>query len=91
MTAIAAVNAVICAAICWRLLMFRRDGARHRLWACWLAYALIVASAWGGFEGVVGRAQVGPAGLVINLFLCVAVFRSRGNVCDVLRRPQPYR
>lgn len=91
MTAIAVVNAVVCVAICARLLMFRRDGARHRPWACWLAYALILASAWAGLEGFTGRAAVGPGALVINLFLCIAVFRSRGNVCDVLRRPQPYR
>lgn len=91
MTAIAVVNAVVCVAICARLLMFRREGARHRAWACWLAYALILASAWAGLEGAMGRATVGPGALVINLFLCVAVYRSRGNVCDVLRRPQPYR
>lgn len=91
MTSIAVVNAVVCVAICARLLMFRRDGARHRPWACWLAYALILACAWAGLEGLMGRAVVGPGALVINLFLCAAVFRSRGNVCDVLRRPRPYR
>lgn len=39
------LNAAICGGIAIRVLLFRRDGSRHRWWGGWLAYLLIVVAA----------------------------------------------
>lgn len=81
-------NALICALISLRLIFYRRSGARHRPWASRLAYALILASGYVPIEALLGSPPaVGWSSLAINLVLCIAVWSTRGNVCDLFRTP----
>lgn len=94
------LNALLCAAICLRLILFRREGGAHRPLASLLAYVLTVAS--GAFAlailllclmpaATLGTfnlvfACLGYAQTLLNLVLCVAIFAMRGNVVELFRR-----
>lgn len=81
------LNAVVCAAICLRLIFFRRAGGAHRPIASAIAYLLIVASGLIPLRTVLGLTiQVSYSQFVLNLALCVAVFAMRGNVVELFRR-----
>lgn len=56
------LNAIICAGIAIRVLLFRREGARHRWWGGWLAYVVIVvaASVPGGPSTAITSSLTGP-------------------------------
>lgn len=80
------IQAVLCALIVARLLLFRRDGAVHRPRAAWLAYGLTVLAgavtigvAFGRYEWAL-LAQIG-----ITAVLCLALFAVRGNVVELFR------
>lgn len=93
------INAMLCAAICIRLILFRREGGTFRPLASLLAYVLTVAS--GAFAlailllCIVPSAMLGTDSLVfaclgyaqtlLNLVLCAAIFAMRGNVIDLFR------
>jgi hypothetical protein len=86
MKALFIVQAVLCALIALRLLLFKRDGATHRPWASRLAYGLVVLTGavtigvlFGRYEWALA-AQNGITGV-----LCVAVFAVRGNVVELFR------
>ena len=94
------INALLCTAICLRLIFFRREGGTHRPLASLLAYVLTVAS------GVLATSILlllllpktvpSSASLVmvcmnyaqpiLNLVLCVAIFATRGNMVELFRR-----
>lgn len=94
------INALLCAAICLRLILFRREGGAHRPLAGLLAYVLTVAS--GAFalallllfllpaftQAAIDLllASLGYAQTLLNLVLCVAIFAMRGNVVELFRR-----
>lgn len=94
------INALLCAAICLRLILFRRGGGAHRPLASLLAYMLTVASGAAALAALLLLLM--PAGstatiqlllaciyraqAVLNLVLCVAIFAMRGNVVELFRR-----
>ncbi|WP_447886338.1 phage holin family protein [Serratia fonticola] len=82
------VNAVICALIAVRLLTFKRNGATHRYWGGFLAYALIVATASVSIRVFMGQYSTTTdiSELVINIVLCIAVFSAKGNVVQLVKR-----
>ncbi|AXV94440.1 phage holin family protein [Ralstonia pseudosolanacearum] len=86
MNALFIVQAVLCALIALRLLLFKRDGAAHRPWASRLAYALIVLAGAVPIGVLFGRydwALMAQNG--ITAVLCLAVFSVRGNVVELFR------
>ncbi len=86
MKALFIVQALLCALIALRLLLFKRDGAAHRPWAARLAYGLVVLTGAVTIGVLFGRydwalaAQNG-----ITAMLCIAVFAVRGNVVELFR------
>ncbi len=86
MTTLFLIQAVLCALIAARLLLFRRDGAAHRPRAAWLAYVLVVLAGAVTISVVFGRhewALLAQNG--ITAILCLAVFAVRGNVVELFR------
>lgn len=78
------VNAIACILISIRLLFFRKREGRHRPGMAWLAYGLILGSAWVSFRIWHGNyVQVDYGELVMNVFVCVIVWRARGNVARI--------
>lgn len=93
------INALLCAAICLRLILFRRAGGTHRPMASLLAYLLTVTSGAMALATLllILLPEVTDSGIwllmtcisraqtVLNLVLCVAIFAMRGNVVDLFR------
>lgn len=80
------LTAMLCAAICVRLLAFRRKDARHRVGVSLMAWVLVAASGCQAIASLLGMYQVeSPFMLVILLVICVLVFRARGNVASIFR------
>ena len=80
------VQAVLCALIALRLLLFKREGAAHRPWASRLAYGLVVLTGAVTIGVLFGRydwALLAQNG--ITAVLCIAVFAVRGNVVELFR------
>ncbi|EFH7974172.1 phage holin family protein [Escherichia coli] len=74
-------NVVTCTAIVLRLMTFRKPGGRHNWWASWLAYLIILAYASVPFRFMFDYyLYVHWASVTMNLIICAAVFRARGNV-----------
>lgn len=84
-------NVITCTAIVVRLMAFLKPGAKHNWWASWLAYLLVLSYATVPFRFFF-HCYGSPhwAAVAINLIICAAVFRSRGNVAQLLHvlRPQ---
>jgi hypothetical protein len=77
------LNAAACAVIALRLLFFRKTG-QHRPGMAWLAYCLILSSAWTAFRIWHGEYVVVDYGeLAMNLVVCAAVWRARGNIAKI--------
>lgn len=83
--------AVICGAICVRIVSYRRAGARYRVAVSLLAYVLAAATGCYSLSitltALYGKhaAPVSPFLLVILLVVLVLVYRARGNVATVMR------
>lgn len=70
-----------------RIICFQRNGARHRRWVS-LSAAVIAGCCFAlVVEIVFLNAPAGFAQAALAVFLCVLLFRSRGNVADMLRPP----
>lgn len=83
---IALLTALVCAAICARLVAFRRDGARYRFGVSLLAYLLAASSGCQALAVLLGvYLEHSPFVLMILLVLCALVYRARGNVANILR------
>lgn len=83
-------NVVTCAAIALRLMCFRKPGARHNWWASWLAYLIIIAYASVPFRYFFDYyTNTHWAAVIINLIICAAVFRARGNVAQIFSVLRP--
>ncbi|MGL4682169.1 holin [Gibbsiella quercinecans] len=85
------INVFLCIAIVIRLSAFRKRGAKHRWWASWLAYVIILAYASVPFRFMFDLYHhTHWAAAVLNLIICVAVFRAKGNVAKLFHvlRPQ---
>lgn len=91
MTVLSTINAIACALIAIRLMLYRRAGTRHRPWAGWLAYGLVLVAAYVPIEWLLSEpAPVSFTSVVFNLVLCVSVFATHGNVCDLFRPQQSW-
>ena len=85
-------NVTICSAIALRLMFFRKPGAHHQWWASWLAYLLVLAYGSVPFRYFFENYNhTSWASITINLVFCAAVFRSRGNVAEILAVLRPGR
>lgn len=83
-------NVATCTAIVLRLMFFRKPGAKHNPWASWLAYLIILAYAsvpFRYFYDFYGHPHWGS--VTINLIICAAVFRARGNVAQIFHVLRP--
>lgn len=71
------------AALC--LLLYRKDGARHRQHVSWVAWALLVILAGSCVELLVDGHPVSPFEACRAVLFSLFVFGSRGNVARLLR------
>ncbi|HEC2557900.1 TPA: phage holin family protein [Raoultella ornithinolytica] len=79
-------NAIICAAIAIRVMTFQRNGARHRRWGNWVAYAVIVVHGWLAIKTVYGaHVSVEWYDIALRAFLLAAVLKTRGNVVQIFK------
>lgn len=86
------VYALICGAICLRVMLFERRGGDYRALPAWLAWGLCVASGSVPLRLVVGGLPVpDPASVALAAFLLCALIRSRGSVAKLLPRRPPAR
>jgi len=76
-------------AVLMRVLMYRRNGARHRYHASWVVWALVAVSGDSAIELALHAKHVGPFEASTAVLLAVFVFASRGNVARLLRSKQP--
>ncbi|PAJ88060.1 phage holin family protein [Burkholderia ubonensis] len=72
-----------------RVLIYRRNGARHRHDASWVAWALVVVSGGSAIELALHAKHVGFFETATAVLLALFVFASRGNVARLLRSEQP--
>jgi hypothetical protein len=80
------VNAITCAVIAGRMMMYRRNGATHRPFAAFCAWLLIVASASVTIRILTGDYHYAKwSETLINVAFCVAVIAARGNVMNLAK------
>ena len=82
------VNVIICAVIVVLLMFYRKNGARHRPLISWLAYLLVLVYASVPFRYLFGYYDASWLVVTVNLIICVAMLKARGNVArlvDALR------
>lgn len=70
-----------------RIICFQRNGARYRRWVSLAASAIAGCCLASAVEIVFLKAPAGFAQAALAVCLCVLLFRSRGNVADMLRSP----
>lgn len=76
-------HALICGATAARLMFFQGKGQPNRLMAA-IAYLMIVALAWTTFRILYGQyVQIDISEIFIDLLVCVAVWRAKGNVAHI--------
>lgn len=86
----ALTNVLASTAIVLRLMTFRKPGGRHNWWASWLAYLIILAYASVPFRFLFDNyLHAHWATVTINLIICAAVFRARGNVARLFQVLRP--
>lgn len=68
-----------------RLLMYRKNGARHRRDVSWLAWLLLVTLAGSAIEQALHAAAVGLFDAGRAVLLALFIFGVRGNVARLLR------
>jgi hypothetical protein len=69
----------------FRILVYRKEGARHRRHISLLAWALLVMLGGSAIEVAVNLKVVSPFDLVRAVILAVVVFAVRGNVARLIR------
>lgn len=84
------LSAVVSAAICARIMLYRRGQAQYRPVVSVVAYLMAMASGCYSLTIVlhemVGRPmQASPFALVVLCILALMVFKARGNVSRVIR------
>ncbi|MDM2972756.1 MULTISPECIES: phage holin family protein [Citrobacter] len=78
-------NALICGVIVVALMFYQRGGARHRPLISLVAYFTVLVYASVPFRYLFGLYQESHWMVVIvNLIICAAVLRSRGNVARLI-------
>lgn len=80
------LNAVICGGIAIRVLLFRREGSRHRWWGGWLAYLVIVVAASIPIRTFYGHYNTADWGdVILNGVFLAAMLKTRGNVVQIFK------
>lgn len=84
------VNALSCMVIASSLAMYRRGDSGHKYAAAAIAWLLIVAAGGNTILIITGEygASYGSGGIseaVINVVLCIAVLRARGNTMKLFK------
>ncbi|EIQ2250103.1 phage holin family protein [Escherichia coli] len=80
------INAIICAGIAVRVLLFRRDGARHRRWGGWLAYLLIVVAASVPIRTFYGYyISADWSEVILKAVFLAALIKTKGNVVQIFK------
>ncbi len=81
------IAAALCAAICWRIVSYRREqDSAYRPTAALCAWLLAVGTGCFALSVCLGTSgPVSPFLLIILVVLAVLVFRARGNVALVVR------
>jgi hypothetical protein len=79
-----ALDALICAAICLRVIFFSRQGAVHRPIAGVVAYIIVIAAGAVPLRAAMGDLPepTVPA-VVLHAVLALAIFAARGNVVEL--------
>ncbi|MBU9297961.1 phage holin family protein [Burkholderia multivorans] len=72
-----------------RVLMYRRNGARHRYHVSWVAWAIVVVSGGASIDIALHAAQVDFFDAATAALIALFVIAARGNVARLLRREQP--
>jgi len=81
------INAVVCMLIMLRLMFFRRNGCRYRLLMAGIAYTIILAAGYIAFSIWLDLyLYVDPAEVVLNIAICVAIWRANGNIARLVVR-----
>lgn len=80
--ALIALAAQLAAVAC--LLLYRRNGARHRHHVSWLAWMLVVVLGGSSIELALHAKHVGMFEAGKSVLLALFVFTSRGNVARLL-------
>lgn len=81
--ALVALLAYFAAAVC--LLMYRKNGARHRQEVSWLAWVLLVMLGGSAIELALNARAVGFFDAGRAVLLSLFIFGVRGNVARLLR------
>jgi hypothetical protein len=71
-------------AACLHLLLYRKDGARHRRHVSWFAWALLVMLAGSAVELAISTHHVGLFEAMRAIALYLFIFGARGNVARLL-------
>lgn len=83
-------NVIVSSAIALRLMVFHKPGAQHQWWASWLAYLIVLAYASIPFRFFFDHyANTSWASVLINLIICAAVFKAKGNIAVLLNVLRP--
>ncbi|MET0322542.1 MAG: phage holin family protein [Duganella sp.] len=70
---------------CLRLLLYRKQGARHRRHVSWVAWVLLVILVGSAVELAVDGHPIGTFEAARAVVLSLIVFGARGNVARLLR------
>ena len=81
------VNAVLSAVIVYQLMFFRKHGARHKVWAGWIAWMLIGVEVSFPLRLVMGeRVAMDWGHLALNALLCASLIAVEGNIAELFKR-----
>lgn len=80
----ALIALVACVAACLRLLLYRKQGARHRHHVSWLAWALLAILGSSAIDLAVHARDIGFLEAMRTALLSLFVFGARGNVARLL-------
>nr|WP_302443997.1 phage holin family protein [Hafnia alvei] len=80
------LNAAICGGIAIRVLLFRRNGSRHRRWGGLLAYFLIVVAASVPIRTFYGYyVSTDWAEVILKAVFFAALIKTKGNVVQIFK------
>ena len=81
------INAVVCMLAALRLMFFKRNGCRFRRLMAAIAYTIILAAGYIAFSiWLDWYSYVDPAEVVLNIAICVAIWRANGNIARLVVR-----
>lgn len=70
---------------CLRLMLYRKEGARHRHHVSWIAWALLVVMGGSAIELMLNAKSIGLFESLRAALFSLLIFVARGNVARLLR------